>query len=111
MTDLRKAAEPVAWGLPGKGGILDVISPEEHARAEGGYTVPLFTAAPDATRLTTDRTAVVDGAYRWREIDDSTPKGVKLQLIRQGAGVAIYGTLGTSTDWFTHWAPLPTFRR
>lgn len=37
-------AEPVAWGMPrADGAIFDVITPEEHARAEGGYTVPLYT--------------------------------------------------------------------
>jgi hypothetical protein len=35
--------EPVAWGMEQPDGeILDVISPEEHARLEGGYTVPLY---------------------------------------------------------------------
>ena len=36
--------EPVAWGMPRSDGqIVDVITPEEHAREEGGYTVPLYT--------------------------------------------------------------------
>lgn len=36
--------EPVAWGMPRSDGqIMDVITPEEHERAEGGYTVPLYT--------------------------------------------------------------------
>ena len=35
--------EPVAWGMPRPDGqILDVITPEEHARVEGAYTVPLY---------------------------------------------------------------------
>jgi hypothetical protein len=35
--------EPVAWGMEQSDGeILDVIAPEEHARLEGGYTVPLY---------------------------------------------------------------------
>ena len=35
--------EPVAWGMEQSDGeILDVITPEEHARLEGGYTVPLY---------------------------------------------------------------------
>lgn len=37
--------KPVAWGMPNASGdILDVISPEEHGRLEGGYTVPLYTS-------------------------------------------------------------------
>ena len=35
--------EPVAWGMEQSDGeILDVITPEEHARLEGGYTIPLY---------------------------------------------------------------------
>ena len=34
--------EPVAWGMEKDGVILDVISPDEHDREEGGYTVPLY---------------------------------------------------------------------
>jgi hypothetical protein len=40
-------SEPVAWGMQNADGqITDVITPEEHARVEGGYTVPLYTAPP-----------------------------------------------------------------
>jgi hypothetical protein len=36
--------EPVAWGmLDSEGGIYDSISPEEHDREEGAYTIPLYT--------------------------------------------------------------------
>ena len=40
--------EPVAWGMPSAGGgfIVDCITPEEHARIEGGYTTPLYTTPP-----------------------------------------------------------------
>ena len=35
--------EPVVYGMEQSDGeILDVISPEEHKRVEGGYTVPLY---------------------------------------------------------------------
>jgi hypothetical protein len=30
------------------GAILDCITPEEHAKAEGGYTVPLYTQSDTA---------------------------------------------------------------
>jgi hypothetical protein len=42
--------EPVAWGMPSAGGgfIVDCITPEEHARIEGGYTIPLYTTPPTA---------------------------------------------------------------
>jgi hypothetical protein len=36
--------EPVAWGyISADGGIYDCISPEEHARVEGDYKIPLYT--------------------------------------------------------------------
>lgn len=36
--------KPVAWGMKDKdGNIYDVICPEEHDRAEGDYTIPLYT--------------------------------------------------------------------
>ncbi len=35
--------QPAAWGMEHPDGdIIDVITPEEHAREEGGYTVALY---------------------------------------------------------------------
>lgn len=59
---------------------------------------------------TNDKAAAVDTSYPWLPIDKDTPRGTKLQLIRKPAGVAQYGKLGSNDDWFTHWAPLPTFK-
>ena len=40
---MTKEAQPVVWGMEQSDGeILDVITPEEHARLEGGYTIPLY---------------------------------------------------------------------
>ena len=37
------ANEPVAWGFKDfEGNINDCICPEEHDRAEGDYTIPLY---------------------------------------------------------------------
>ena len=43
--------EPVAWGMPSAGGgfIVDCITPEEHDRVEGAYTIPLYTTPPQRT--------------------------------------------------------------
>jgi hypothetical protein len=50
LIDEGKKAEPVAWGIPNiYGEIYDVISPDEHAREPGQYTVPLY-AAPQPRR-------------------------------------------------------------
>lgn len=61
-------------------------------------------------KLSTDRSTIVDRDYKWLPIDERTPRGVKLQLINRKAGVAQYGRLGTAESFYTHWAPLPTFK-
>ena len=39
----QESTEPVAWGMTWKDGeIYDVISPAQHAKEEGDYTVPLY---------------------------------------------------------------------
>ena len=63
------------------------------------------------TDLDSSKTVAVDRAYHWRPIDKDTPRGVKLQLIHQAAGVATYGTVTGSRTFWTHWAPLPTFQK
>jgi hypothetical protein len=54
--------------------------------------------------------ACVDSSYHWRPVDKDTPRSTKLQLINEATGVATYGQI-TVDSWFTHWAPLPTFKR
>jgi hypothetical protein len=45
---LAEPQEPIAWGMPQPDGtIIDCITPEEHAREPGQYTVPLY-AQPKA---------------------------------------------------------------
>jgi hypothetical protein len=60
-------------------------------------------------RQDSTKAAVVDESYHWRLIDKDTPRGTKLQLINRPCGVAQYAQLSTDDDWYTHWAPLPTF--
>lgn len=63
------------------------------------------------TDVNTNNTVAIDRDYHWREIDTETPRGVKLQLINRAAGVALYATYNGTDKHFTHWAPLPTFRK
>ena len=57
--------EPVAWGMPRSDGqIVDVITPEEHARAAGEYTVPLYTHPPQRKPLT-DEEILSDEVLRY----------------------------------------------
>jgi hypothetical protein len=60
--------------------------------------------------LNSEKTVAIDKAYHWIKIDKDTPRNVKIQLINKSYGVAIYGTYRFG-DYFTHWAPLPTFRK
>ena len=77
ITALRAALEqpeqePVAWGMMLDGKIYDCITPEEHDRKEGKYTIPLYTQPqPKAEPLTEEeiidavRGADLDWAYGW----------------------------------------------
>ena len=54
--------------------------------------------------------ALIDKGYHWTPIGGDTPHGSKMQLINRRYGVAIYGAISSRESFFTHWAPLPTFR-
>jgi hypothetical protein len=63
--------EPVAWGMPRRDGqIVDVITPEEHERVEGGYTVPLYTQ--DDTALLRQALEALENLGRF----DSRPSSI-----------------------------------
>lgn len=59
--------------------------------------------------LNNARTVAIDPEYHWREINKDTPRSVKIQLVNKAAGVAVYGVY--TDTYFTHWAPLPTFKK
>ena len=63
------------------------------------------------TTLNTEKTVAIDKDYHWRKIDRFTPRGVKLQLINENAGVASYGVLETDPWFWTHFCPVPTFKK
>ena len=56
-------------------------------------------------------TTASDTAYHWIPIDERTPTGVKLQLIRKDAGAAFYGPYKKGDTFPTHYCPLPTFEK
>ena len=62
-------------------------------------------------RLSTDKAAFIDTDYKWQKITADSPRGVKLQLINKRFGVASYGRLYGEESYYTHWAPLPTFKK
>lgn len=62
-------------------------------------------------KLSSDGAAVVAPEFHWIPIDSKTPRGVKMMLISEAAGVAQIGLHLASGTHFTHWHPLPVFRR
>ena len=59
-------------------------------------------------KLNHDKTAAVATDYEWLPIDANTPRGVKLQLLTNPGGVAIYGELHEKTVGnYLAWAPCP----
>lgn len=63
------------------------------------------------TEITHDKVAAVDRGYHYRPIDKDTPMGVKMLLANKDYGVATIGSLPDRSKYFTHWSPLPTFRK
>lgn len=59
-------------------------------------------------KLNAARTAAVSLDAVWRPIDADTPRGVKMLLINQDAGVAHIGLRGAD-NFYTHWHALPKF--
>lgn len=61
-------------------------------------------------RMSSDKVAVVDTAVHWIPINESTPRGKKIQLINRRYGSATQGVLDASnSSGWTHWQALPTF--
>lgn len=62
-------------------------------------------------RISTDGSTMVDDSHHWIPVGDSQPKfGTKALLINIADGVAIIDRWYHS-DYWTHWAPLPTFNK
>lgn len=68
--------------------------------------------APHATHtLNSDSIAVISLDTQWIPIDEHTPRGAKLQLISKKYGVAQYGIHMPGDMYFTHWYPMPSFKK
>ena len=62
-------------------------------------------------KATTDRAALVDTEFHWIKIEHRPPPiSAKVLLINRDYGTAVIG-IWDRGQWWTHWAPLPTFRR
>lgn len=58
-----------------------------------------------------DGCAIVCTDYHWLEINDDTPTNAMMLLINKPSGVLHKGTHNKLNNFFTHWAPLPTFKK
>jgi len=63
------------------------------------------------TTINSDGEAVVSYDLHWKPIDESTPRGVKMLLISQKYGITSVGIHISNDKYFTHWHPLPTFKK
>jgi hypothetical protein len=61
--------------------------------------------------ITSDGAAAVSPSTTWIPVGPFTPRGVKMLLISRKYGVAQTGTYNPNDPFFTHWAPLPIFKR
>ena len=61
--------------------------------------------------INSDGSAVVSYDLHWKPIDDSTPRGVKMMLISDKYGIAQISIYSPTNKYFTHWHPLPTFKK
>ena len=62
-------------------------------------------------KLNTDKTALVATDHYWISIDADTPLGVKMLLINQKSGVAWLGYWSSGDSFWTHYSPLPMFKK
>lgn len=62
------------------------------------------------TRISTDKTTIVDDSIKWRRITPETEKGRQMWLIKKSRGVGMIGILDAENRYgYTHWYPYPTF--
>ena len=62
-------------------------------------------------KTTSDNAAVVDTEFHWVDVNARQPPlGTKILVINKTYGVATIG-LWQRSSWWTHWAPLPTFKK
>lgn len=62
-------------------------------------------------RISSDGAAAVSIDTFWLPIDKDTPRGVKVLLISQRYGIAQVGVHMASDKFFTHWHPVPRFKK
>jgi hypothetical protein len=62
-------------------------------------------------KITADGAAAVAPDCHWIPIGPDTPRGASMWLINRRSGVAQKGHYDPNDKFFTHWFPLPTFKK
>jgi len=62
-------------------------------------------------KINSDGAAVVNYDLHWIPIDDKTQRGVKMMLISDQYGIGQISFYSPTDTYFTHWHPLPTFKK
>lgn len=88
----------------------DTDPPELVEAAEAIAALEAALASDSRVRITSDGAAAVDPDYYWRDIDENTPRGVKLQLLTD-TGIALHGHWQPYDRDIVGWAPLPKKRK
>lgn len=72
-----------------------------------------YSVSTDATtyKKSSDGLATVSNETFWKPVDANTPRGTKVWLINKSSGSATTGQYTGPDSWFTHWFPLPRFRK
>lgn len=97
--------EQALLGVPPDHHLRELLESSAKLLTEAALSGQCQNAAHDNTKV-----ALIDRGYHWLAIDGSTPRGSKMQLINRKYGVANYGSISSRERFFTHWAPLPTFK-
>ena len=83
--------EPVAWAYIKDGEFWDAIHPDEHAKEEGSYTIPLYTHPANPYQSITDtkiEPTVVSYTHPVKELTDEEIEGWITEWAKD-----LYGTL------------------
>lgn len=62
-------------------------------------------------KISSDGAASITLNCKWLLIDRNTPRGVKMMLISEKYGIAQISIYSPNDKYFTHWHPLPTFKK
>lgn len=100
-----EAAQAWGWEECEGGGSSARVAQEWHTKARANLIAHLQPRDASVS-ISSDGAAAVDPDYYWRDINENTPRGVKLQLLTEN-GIALHGKWQPGDSDIVAWAPLP----